>query len=116
LISEKRAKAAMEIAKNEYKTFSGKVVKDVSITDIDKFSDLAIQEASDFLMEIFSQNSDNGFVKLGNRVVMYKILDQRIADKGTELEKDVVIKIKEQIRDQNLIKRLRDVYPIESYI
>jgi peptidyl-prolyl cis-trans isomerase D len=117
LLSQKRTEALLELAKNSYNSFSGEETEYLRITDGDKIPLLYPQEGGELLQTIFTQSTDNGFAKIGSKIVLYRVLEQKIGDKSdTGDNSDLIINIKERLLDENLIKKLEYYYPIETYL
>ncbi|EJF07605.1 hypothetical protein ThvES_00003170 [Thiovulum sp. ES] len=114
---QKRDSQLMEIAKTSYTDFDGEETDFISLSSIgqDIFSGLNLEEQSQLINDIFMQSSNSGFLKIGSKVVLYQILEQRIGDAGDTLDSDVVLQLKEQLLNENLIKRLEYYYPVETY-
>ncbi len=113
---QKREEKLLEVAKAEYQNFSGEKTDYLDVTGVDKIKGLFPQEASQLLNTIFTQSVDAGFVKLGSKVAMYRVLEQKISDSSSEdIDKETITNLKEQILDNNLIKKLEYHYPVETY-
>jgi peptidyl-prolyl cis-trans isomerase D len=113
----KKDEKLMELAKSSYKNFSGNETGFISLSHIGKdiLAGLNLEEQSQFLNDVFMQSSNSGFLKIGSKIVLYKILEQRIGKSGDTLESDIVLQLKEQLLNENLIKRLEYYYPVETY-
>lgn len=109
----------IENAKAQAKTFNGKKINGVSRESIDKLSMLDPQEAAQFLNELFTVTNKEGYIKLNNKVVLFKILDSRLGsyDKSKdEAVKSTLTQLQSQELMTNLIKRLENTYEIQSSI
>ncbi len=116
LSQQKREEKILEIAKNSYQKFEGEVIGYVGINDADKISTLQLQEANQLLTTIFTQSVESGFVKLGSKVAMYRVLEQKSDDdNNSDNISDATKGLKEKILDDNLIKKLEYYYSIETY-
>jgi len=88
----------------------------VSVTDGDKIEGIYPQEANQLLNYIFTQSTDKGFVTFESKVVIYKVLEQKIDQSlKNDLENSVISNLKEKILDDNLIKKLEYFYSVETY-
>ncbi len=121
-LREKRAKLLLEKAKKMAKTFHGTMIPEyISRDDIDKIKELSSQEAVKFLKTLFIQEDGEGFIELSpSKVVLYRIHDQILQnrpkiDKNKPLISDNAIKLKQNIQQSNLLKRLQTIYPIKIY-
>ncbi len=77
------------------------------------------QESIQFVQKLFSSNKEKGMIAVGNKIVLYKIKDQKLLP--TDKEKDQFIKqttskIKSNTFEQNLIELLDSRYPTEVFI
>lgn len=72
------------------------------------FSDF---EKKQLLQKIFSGTKSNGYIILGNRVVLYRILDQMI-DKRLEFNNENLTNIKNNILDQTIVEFLKTKYKV----
>ena len=116
LLGNKRDEALLELAKNSYTNFSGIKTELVSVTDGDKIEGIYPQEANQLLNYIFTQSTDKGFVTFESKVVIYKVLEQKIDQSlKNDLENSVISNLKEKILDDNLIKKLEYFYSVETY-
>ncbi|MRI58506.1 MAG: hypothetical protein C6H99_03255 [Epsilonproteobacteria bacterium] len=108
---------AKELAKN----FKGKQTPFITREDIDKIHDLQPQEAALFLRKLFVEQEPQGYIQLGdNKVVLYKILDQKLGQKEKiEANKERISattqQLKARIQDQNLLQYLQHHFKIELY-
>jgi hypothetical protein len=112
---QKKEDKLMEIAKSDYKTFQGTESGFIKISDIDKIDGLSPEDANTFLGDVFTQPVNNGFVKVNSNVVLYRVLEQRVGENKIDIETSTILNIKEQLLDENLIKKLEFYYPVETY-
>ena len=106
------------IAKN-LKNFKGKTIGYVSITQPQKIKELKIEEATKFLQQLFTSLEKKGSIDLGEKVVLYEILDSKLG--SYDASKDMLVsKNIEQLKNNeifiNLIKNLKLKYEIISYM
>lgn len=116
LSQQKKEEKLLEVAKSSYQNFSGQVTDYLGVNEANSISGLFPQEANQLLTTIFTQSVDSGFVKLGSKVAMYRVLEQKIDDNAdSEATSEVIKSIKEKILDDNLIKKLEYHYSVETY-
>ncbi len=122
LIIEKRYDALEKKAKNELENFQGKDIGFVSRDDIQKLTqlDLDQDEALQFLNNIFSSDAKKGFYVFKNRAILYKIVDQKLYDQEKfEITKELLAQnlksIKTDLLRDGLISKLEKEYKIERF-
>jgi len=121
LLNEKRGEALVTLARDL--EFKGKVTKPLGIMDgatteigVEKFEGLSSQEAEQLLSTIFTQSTDKGFLKLGSKIAVYKIIGQKINENSNKsFDENLIGNLKEKILDNNLIKKLEYYYSVETY-
>ena len=121
LEASKKRKALMELAKKRLATFQGIITPDfVTREDIDKIA-LPPAQAELFLRQLFLKTEPKGIIAVDqNKVVLYKILDQKLAmqrkiDKNRAFITDNGLKLKQMIIDTNTLKKLQKRYTITIY-
>ena len=119
---EKRIELLRLQAQKLAKTFHGTITPGfVSRDDINKIEGLQPAEAAKFLQQLFIQELPEGYIQLSEeRVVLYRILDQVLqnkpkVDKNKILITDNGLKLKTNIQDSNLLKKLQSMYEIKIY-
>lgn len=108
-----------ELANEQLKTFKGKTAKGVTRESIDKISGLEEAQAAQFLSQLFSTPQKEGIVKLDKEVVLYRVSDSKLGEVDTsknDLVKQTLIQMQDQELMANLIKRLENLYDIQSSI
>ncbi|WP_281950960.1 peptidylprolyl isomerase [Nitrosophilus kaiyonis] len=120
-IKYKKREKLLSLAKKMYKNFDGKITDFISRDDIDKIPPLEEVEAAEFLNKLFASQKNNNFIELDNqKIVLYKILDQKLVNK-TKLDKnkdfitDNSIKVKSSLLNSNLLDALQKRYNIEIF-
>jgi len=115
LMAQKNREAVLNLAKEIYNNFSGKESGFLSVADGNKIEGLFPQDGSELLSSIFTSGTDKGFVQLGSKVVVYKILEQKVDKGGTEDLSGQMLEVKERVFEDNLIKKLEYYYPVQTY-
>ena len=78
-----------------------------------------IRESLQFLQKLFTSLKEKGIISIADKVVVYKILDQKFlpADQNrTNFVKQTVNQMKHRTFEANLIKLLDTKYPTETYM
>lgn len=108
-----------EMANNQLKDFKGEDISGVTRESVTKISGLEQQEAAKFLNQLFSSTSKEGIVKLGDKVVLFRINNSKIGeyDKSKdEVVKGTLMQLQEEELMTNLLKRLENTFEIQSSI
>ena len=108
-----------DMAKKQLVTFTGTKIKGVSRESIDKITALDPQEAAKFLNDLFASTTKEGFVKLNDKVVLYRVEASKLGsyDKSKdEAVKATLTQLQDQELMENLVKRLENTYEIQSSI
>ncbi|MCK4442756.1 MAG: peptidylprolyl isomerase, partial [Sulfurovaceae bacterium] len=96
-----------------------KVSNFITLKNIDEYKiGLNQQETSDFATKLFTSNEEKGIISIGDKVVVYKIIEQKLVplDKNeTEGLRQNVDKLKIQSFQSNIIKQLDKKYPTKFY-
>ncbi len=120
----KRAKA-MEMMEQKAKALLADIDK-ASLTTSDYLSltknamlfPLNQQESLQFLDKLFTSSGKKGIIRLSNRMVVYKIVDQRVNTVDENLTKNVqneADQIKKRVFENALFKKLNEQYPVKAY-
>ncbi len=76
------------------------------------------QESLQFLDKLFTSSGKKGIIRLSNRMVVYKIVDQRVNTVDENLTKNVqneADQIKKRVFENALFKKLSEQYPVKAY-
>lgn len=102
---------------NELENFKGKEIGFVSRSSVEKIPELQPMEAADFLTKLFASNVKKGDIAIGDKVVLFEILDSRLGNYDATKDQAVQATLK-QLQDAelmtNLVKRLELKYEIQS--
>ncbi|NVJ53532.1 MAG: peptidylprolyl isomerase [Campylobacteraceae bacterium] len=112
-------KALEKLSKKELENFNGRSLGYVSRDSYTKIPELQPQEALSFLNKLFESTQKQGKVNLGNKIVLYKIEDAKLAqydESKNEAVKSTVDKLLNQELINNLIKNLENRYEVQSSI
>ncbi|MGM0518714.1 MAG: peptidylprolyl isomerase [Campylobacterota bacterium] len=116
---QERKNRLEEKAIEDLSTFNGVNVKGITRESIDKITLLKPQEAAKFLDELFSSTSKEGYINLGDKLVLYRINDSKLAsydESRNESVKSTLKQLKQQELMTNLIENLENTYDIQSSI
>jgi len=117
--ADAKAKKLEETAKAQLKDFKGTEIKNVSRESIDKFKSLDPQEAAKFLSELFASTEKESFVKLNDKVILYRIDASKLGEYDKSRDESVrstLVQLQDQELMDNLIKRLENTFEIQSSI
>lgn len=110
---EAKAKSALE-------QFSGNDIGFVARDTRPEIAGLSEIEVAQFVNSIFENSTKDGYIILGNKAVVYKILDQKLADfkelgRYENLIRNSAISIKNEQLIEDLLSSLQHRYKIEQY-
>jgi len=80
---------------------------------------LSQQESLQFLEKLFTSSGKKGIIRLSNRVVVYKVVDQTVGSSDENLTKNVQNEtnlIKRRVFENTLFKRLNTQFPVKAYV
>lgn len=104
-------------AASALKNFTGTNIGYVARDSFDKLKGLNQEEALGFLNKLFSSSEKMGKINVGNKIVLYKINDTRLAsyDKSKdEAVKTTINNLYNQEMMNNLVKSLENRYEVQS--
>lgn len=91
----------------------------VTLEKNDNLKSLNSEESLQFLQKLFTSLKEKGTIRVSDKVVVYKIMDQKFLppdQNRTDLSKQTVNQIKSRTFEANLIKMLDAKYPTEVYM
>lgn len=120
LFEEKYTSQLEKVAQARLTTFQGEDIGFVSRDSIEKILGLDEANSMDFINYVFSQKSKQGYKIVGQKALLYRVLEQKLLpnvqmDKYASLLKENVLKLKNAELNQNLIKKLGERYESEQY-
>ncbi len=116
-IKFERNKKLDELAKKDLKDFKGTLIKDISREDIDKISGLTPQESAEFLKQLFSSLKKDGFIRLNDKIVLYRIESSSLAKYDSSKDKSIettLTSLQKQELIGNLLQKLQNTFEIKS--
>lgn len=115
-IADKKREKLFDLVKNSLDSFKGEETDFITNTDADKITDLSIEEANEFLTQLFTSNTKKGSISLKNgKVVLYNILEQKMLENTNE-SADSIANLKSSIFSSGLIRILNAKYKTEIFI
>jgi len=117
-----KKEALMKLAKSTLKNFdeSNASVSDfVTLGKQDNLKPLNLQESLQFLQKLFTSSEEKGIISVLDKVIVYNIIEQKLLPMDgnkTDLVKQTVNQVKQNIFESNLIKMLDEKYPTEVYM
>jgi peptidyl-prolyl cis-trans isomerase D len=118
-----RAEGLTTLAESTLKNFdmSQATVSDfVTLESRNALNPLDIQETLQFLQKLFTSQKENGIITIENKVVVYRIIEQKMVvnaeSNNTEFVKNSVNQIKTQDFQSNLLKSLNQKYKTEKFV
>ncbi len=112
-----KQKQLLKKAQESVKTFKGDVTDFITRVDSSKVTLLNNQDAEIFLARLFQSKDKESFIDLQNgKIVLYRILEQKLLDNPNSDMNYSLIKYKSAIFEQALLKALQDKYKTEIYI
>jgi len=120
LQSEKKVTALRKKAEARLGIFQGRDIGFVSRESRKKISGLSESESLEFINFVFDNNKARNFKIIGDKAVLYKILEQNLltneeVKKYTALVNDSIAQMKQAEISQNLVVKLKKRYDIEQY-
>jgi len=76
------------------------------------------QETSDFTSKLFTSNQEKGIIPIGSKVIVYKIVEQKLIPLENNNSKDLyksADQVKKQAFETSLLKKLDKAYPTKLY-
>src|SRR5574344_176899 len=101
------------------KDFKGNEATGVNRASASKIKGLNEQEAIEFLAQLFASSTKEGIAKVGSKVVLYKIIDSRMAsyDKAKDsFVRDEIKQVQNTDRVSNLLKKLENSIGIKTFM
>jgi len=112
---QKLAEKTLEKLEEHNATISGFV----TLESNENFKPLNSKESLQFLQKLFTSSKEKGMISLSDRIVVYKIIEQKFLDADTNktvFVQQTVNQIKNRTFESNLIKMLDTKYPTEMYM
>ncbi len=121
--SGEAAKNALQtLAKNTLKNFdaaNAQAVKWISLKNNDNALSLNNEENLHFLQELFTSDKEKGIINLSDKVVVYKIIAQRVIpsdNNEAQMINQGVSELKRKLLEVNLLKQLDKDFSTDVYV
>lgn len=121
--SQEASKNALQtLAKNTLKNFdatNAQAVKWISLKNNDNALSLSNEENLQFLQELFTSHKEKGIINLSDKVVVYKIIAQRVIpsdNKEAQMINQSVSELKRKLLEVNLLKQLDKDFSTDVYV
>jgi peptidyl-prolyl cis-trans isomerase D len=91
----------------------------VTLEKHDNLKTLNLQESLQFVQKLFTSTKEKGIIRISDKAIVYSIIEQKLLpmdENKTDLAKQTVNQIKQNIFESNLIKMLDKKYPTEVYM
>jgi peptidyl-prolyl cis-trans isomerase D len=106
----------LKIAQSSAATFSATNTDFITVKDTKSINGLSEQEGTEFLGKLYSTNKKRGFVTLDDkRIVLFNILEQKLLTNSQDNVNSLVLKLKTDSLNENLLKILRKQYKTEIF-
>jgi len=117
---EKKQDTLKKQAEARLGIFKGKDIGFVSRDSQKQISGLTSAETLEFINFVFDNNKNRNFKVIGDKAVLYQIVEQNLLEKGkveqyTKLINDNITQMKQAEVSQNLLVELKKRYDIEQY-
>jgi peptidyl-prolyl cis-trans isomerase D len=119
---EANKNALQTLAKNTLKNFdatNAQAVKWISLKNNDNALSLSNEENLQFLQELFTSHKEKGIINLSDKVVVYKIIAQRVIpsdNKEAQMINQSVSELKRKLLEVNLLKQLDKDFSTDVYV
>ena len=117
-----KKEALLKLAESTLKNFDknqANISDFVTLEKHDNLKPLNLQESLQFLQKLFTSSEENGIISVLDKVIVYNIIEQKLLPMDgnkTDLVKQTVNQVKQNIFESNLIKMLDEKYPTEVYM
>ena len=116
-MQETKKKKLQELANNTLSTFNGTNSDFLTVDDVTKIEELDTTEATEFLEKLFNSDKKRSYITLSSgKIVLYYILEQKLLTKTNSDLQASMMKLKDGIFNEALIKTLEKKYQTEKYI
>ncbi len=91
----------------------------ITLEKHDNLKSLNLQESLQFLQKLFTSTKEKGIISISDKVIVYKIVEQKLLPMDgnkTDLVKQTVNQVKQNIFESNLVRVLDEKYPTEVYM
>ena len=117
-----KKEALSKLAETTLKNFDeshAEVSEFITLEEHDNLKSLNVQESLQFLQKLFTSTKEKGIISVSDKVIVYKVLEQKLLPMDgnkTDLVKQTVNQVKQNIFESNLVRVLDEKYPTEVYM
>jgi len=116
-IAQEKKQKLLKLAKNSVNSFKGTTTGFILNSDAHKIEKLPTLEANEFLVKLFMNQNKRGFIELDSgKIILYNILEQKLLPKLNSKKSDAIVKLKNTMFNNGLIKVLQNNYKTEIFI
>ncbi|KHG34334.1 MULTISPECIES: peptidylprolyl isomerase [Sulfurospirillum] len=120
LLDELKSAALEKKAQARLDTFNGTDIGFVSRDSVKSIAGLSEAKSTEFLSHVFDNTAKKGYQVIDGKAIVYEILEQKLlnndkAKQYVSMISENVAQAKQTDLNQNLIKKLATIYPIEQY-
>ncbi len=119
---QSKKKALLALAETTLKNFdeTNATLSDfITLEKHDNLKPLNLQESLQFLQKLFTSVKEKGIISVSDKVIVYSVMEQKLLSMDgnkTDLVKQTVNQVKQNIFESNLVKALDEKYPTEVYM
>jgi len=91
----------------------------ITLEKHDNLKSLNLQESLQFVQKLFTSTKEKGIISVSDKIIVYKVQEQKLLPMDgnkTDLVKQTVNQVKQNIFESNLVKALDEKYPTEVYM
>ncbi len=117
-----KKEALSKLAESTLKNFdkSNATLSDfVTLEKHDNLKPLNLQESLQFLQKLFTSAKEKGIISVSDKIIVYNVIGQKLLpmdENKTDLVKQTVNQVKQNIFESNLVRALDEKYPTEVYM
>lgn len=119
IISERLEQLADKLLK-DFDESNATISEYLTLNSQDTLTPLNSQNSQEFLQKLFTSQKEKGIISINKKIVIYKVLEQKMDRDENNKTKVFVIKSANQIKNQdfqsNLIKNLSEKYKTEKFV
>ncbi|MBN2826107.1 MAG: peptidylprolyl isomerase [Campylobacterales bacterium] len=104
-------------------------IKDNNVTIISDYltlgspnelENLSVEESNQFLSQLFKTVEAKGMITIGNKIIVYNIIDQKLSDNNESNNGQIILDTMNKMKDsdfqKNLLKELDNRYKIKTFV
>jgi peptidyl-prolyl cis-trans isomerase D len=116
-IAQKKKEKLFALANKSLKTFVGKSTSFITIESKNPLAGLTNNENGEFLQKLFVSKTKKSFIVLKDgKIILYNILEQKLLNKKSSNQNDIMTRLKSSMFSRGLIKTLQNRYKTEIFM